>query len=103
MLYHNIKNSNEEKNQEKRRTRKKIITAILSTKKYNRIVETLEINRQSNRQEKSTKKKEVKRMIEETAGRTKCQTIQNDKWGIKGIHIADKLFECVFDYKGKQQ
>ena len=94
MLYHNIKNSNEERKIKKmiEEQEKKNYNNTFY-KKVQQIAETMkiEIDKVTGKT-KSTWKKQVtekviskvkKRMSEEMAERTKCRTIENDKWGRK--------------------
>ena len=94
MLYHNIKNSDEEW-----KIKKMIAEQVKKNYKTNFYKKSTADsrnlgywNRESNRQEKINMKKEVnekvisqvkKRMSEEMAVRKKCRTIENDKWGRK--------------------
>ena len=94
ILCHDIKNSNEEKKiKEMIEEQEKKNYNNTFYKKVQQRAETLviEIDNATN-EKKSTWKKEVKekviskvkkRMSEEMAGRTKCQAIENDKWGRK--------------------
>ena len=94
MLYHNIKNSDEERKIKKmiEEQEKKNYNNTFY-KKVQQIAEILEIEIDKvTGKKKSTWKKQVKekviskfkkRMSEDMAGRTKYQTIENDKWGRK--------------------
>ena len=94
MLSHNIKNNDEERKIKKmiEEQEKKNYNNTFY-KKVQQIAETLEIEIDKvTGKKKSTWKKQVKekviskvkkRMNEEMAGRRKCQTIENNKWGRK--------------------
>ena len=94
MLYYNIKNSNGERRINKMiEEQEKKNYSNTFYKRVQQITKTLEIEIDKvTGKKKSTWKKEVedkviskvkKRMIEEMAGRTKCRTIENDKWARK--------------------